>query len=41
MKGGAHVLMSDGSVHFLSENMDHSTYALLTRIHDGVPTGEW
>jgi prepilin-type N-terminal cleavage/methylation domain-containing protein/prepilin-type processing-associated H-X9-DG protein len=34
--GGAHFLMCDGSVQFLSENMDHSTYALLTRMASGV-----
>jgi prepilin-type processing-associated H-X9-DG protein len=31
-EGGAHFLMCDGSVQFLNENMDHSLYALLTRI---------
>mgnify|MGYP003638713758 CR=1 FL=1 len=40
-EGGCHVLMGDGAVRFLSENMDHSQYALLTRIHDGQPTGEY
>lgn len=40
-EGGCHVLMGDGAVRFLSENMDHSQYALLTRIHDGQPIGEF
>ncbi|WP_298863830.1 DUF1559 domain-containing protein [uncultured Gimesia sp.] len=39
--GGCHVLMGDGAVRFLSENMDHSQYALLTRIHDGQTVGEF
>jgi prepilin-type processing-associated H-X9-DG protein len=37
--GGAHFLFGDGSVHFLSENMSHNVYALLTRIADGQPAG--
>lgn len=37
--GGAHVLMADGTTHFLSESMDHSVYALLTRISDAEPAG--
>ncbi len=40
-EGGCHVLLGDGAVRFLSENMDHSLYALLTRIHDGQVTGEF
>ena len=39
-EGGCHVLMGDGAVRFLSENMDNTQYALLTRIHDGQPTGD-
>ncbi len=39
-EGGAHFLFGDGSVKFLSENMDQSTYALLTRLADGVPLGD-
>lgn len=35
--GGAHVLFGDGSTKFLSDTMDHSLYALLTRISDGQP----
>ncbi|MCA9007232.1 MAG: DUF1559 domain-containing protein, partial [Planctomycetaceae bacterium] len=40
-EGGCHVLMGDGAVRFLSENMDNTQYALLTRIHDGQPIGEY
>ncbi len=40
-EGGIHVLMGDGAVRFLSENMDNTQYALLTRIHDGEPIGEF
>ncbi|MCH9653479.1 MAG: DUF1559 domain-containing protein [Planctomycetes bacterium] len=40
-EGGIHVLMGDGAVRFLSENMDNTQYALLTRIHDGQPIGEF
>jgi prepilin-type processing-associated H-X9-DG protein len=39
--GGAHVLMADGTTHFLSESMDHSVYALLTRISDSEPVGDF
>lgn len=35
--GGAHFVMADGSVKFLSEAMDHSVYAVLTRLDSGVP----
>ncbi|WP_166828145.1 DUF1559 domain-containing protein [Thalassoroseus pseudoceratinae] len=38
--GGAQYLFGDGSVKFLNENMDQSTYALLTRIHDGQVTDD-
>ncbi|HAH45868.1 DUF1559 domain-containing protein [Gimesia sp.] len=40
-EGGIHVLMGDGSVRFLTENMDKNTYALLTRINDGQVLGEY
>ncbi|WP_339730825.1 DUF1559 domain-containing protein [uncultured Gimesia sp.] len=40
-EGGIHTLMGDGSVRFLSENMDKNTYALLTRINDGEVLGEY
>ena len=39
--GGAQFLLGDGSVQFLSDSMDHSTYALMTRIHDGEVLGEY
>jgi len=39
--GGAHFLLGDGSARFISENVDHSTYALLTRAHDGEVIGEY
>lgn len=37
--GGAHFLMGDGSVHFISENIDLSTYQTLGVIADGLPVG--
>ncbi|QDU00113.1 DUF1559 domain-containing protein [Gimesia aquarii] len=40
-EGGIHVLLGDGSVRFLSENMDKNTYALLTRINDSQVLGEY
>jgi len=40
-EGGIHVLMGDGAVRFLSENMDKDTYALLTRISDSQVLGEF
>lgn len=39
--GGAHFLFADGSVRFLSQNMDKNTYALLTRINSGLPKGNF
>lgn len=35
--GGAHYAFGDGSVSFLAEEMDHSTYAILTRLASGEP----
>lgn len=35
--GGAHFLMADGAVRFISENIDKNTYALLTRMNSGQP----
>jgi len=39
--GGAHALMADGKVAFLNESMDHSAYAILTRINSGEPTPDF
>ena len=39
--GGAHFTLGDGSVRFLSENMDIRTYRLLGPISDGVALGDF
>lgn len=39
--GGAQVVFGDGSVHFLSENIENTTYSNLHDISDGQPLGEW
>jgi prepilin-type processing-associated H-X9-DG protein len=39
--GGCHFLMCDGSIHFLSENIDYSTYQMLGDRSDGNPIGEY
>jgi prepilin-type N-terminal cleavage/methylation domain-containing protein len=39
--GGAHALMGDGKVQFLNESMDHSVYAILTRLNSGEPTPDF
>jgi len=39
--GGAHVLLGDGATRFLNESMDPSLYALLTRIADSEPVGDF
>ena len=39
--GGAHFLLCDGSVHFLSENIDMVTYQALGERRDGRPIGEF
>jgi len=39
--GGIHVLMGDGTVRFLSENIDTGTRTALSRIADGVSVGEF
>jgi prepilin-type N-terminal cleavage/methylation domain-containing protein len=39
--GGAHALMGDGKVQFLNESMDHSVYAILTRINSQQPTPDF
>lgn len=37
--GGCHVLFGDGSVRFLSENMNQATYQTLANRGDGLPVG--
>jgi len=37
--GGAHFLLGDGSVHFLSQNMDLTTFRQLGIRNDGMPVG--
>ncbi|WP_437190938.1 DUF1559 domain-containing protein [Planctomicrobium sp. SH527] len=39
--GGAHGCMADGSVRFLSENMDYNTFMALCARNDGVVIGEF
>ncbi len=39
--GGVQVLMGDGSVHFISENVDMRTWQNLGHIQDGNPVGEY
>ncbi|MDB4731550.1 DUF1559 domain-containing protein [bacterium] len=39
--GGAQVLMADGSIHFLSENIDFGTLKLLCAKRDRQTVGEW
>jgi prepilin-type processing-associated H-X9-DG protein len=39
--GGAHFLMADGAVRFISQNIDKNTYALLTRMNSGQPKGDF
>ncbi len=39
--GGAHFLMGDGAVRFLSENIDLTTYGNLAAINDGRSIGEF
>tara|TARA_R110002095_G_scaffold200403_1_gene180623 strand:+ start:1727 stop:2761 length:1035 start_codon:yes stop_codon:yes gene_type:complete len=40
-EGGIHVLLTDGSVHFISENIDFTTYTQLCVRDDGNPIGEF
>jgi hypothetical protein len=39
--GGAHFLLGDGTVRFISENIDYPTFVWLNRIKDGTPVGEF
>ena len=40
-EGGAHFLMADGHVVFISENIDYSLYQMLGDRADGNPVGEY
>ncbi|MCA9088716.1 MAG: DUF1559 domain-containing protein [Planctomycetaceae bacterium] len=40
-EGGIHVLMGDGAVRFMSENIDRTLSEKTTFIQDGTPLGEW
>jgi len=40
-EGGAQFMLVDGSVHFISENIDYETYCNLGDRRDGVPIGEF
>ena len=39
--GGVTILLGDGSVHFLSENIDSQTWCDMNSIRDGNPLGQW
>jgi prepilin-type N-terminal cleavage/methylation domain-containing protein/prepilin-type processing-associated H-X9-DG protein len=39
--GGAHICLADGSVRFVSENIDQTTWLNLLAIADGNVLGEW
>ena len=39
--GGCHFLMGDGTVRFISNNVNLLTYQYLSRINDGNPTGDF
>ena len=39
--GGAHFLLGDGSVRFISENLDYRTYQKLGTRNDGLVVGEF
>lgn len=40
-EGGAQFVMADGSVHFISENIDYMTYQRLGSRRDGAPVGDF
>jgi hypothetical protein len=40
-ESGAQFLMGDGTVRFISENIDYKTYCLLAFIHDQQVIGEF
>jgi hypothetical protein len=40
-EGGAHFLIGDGAVRFISENIDYETYQRLGDRRDGYPVGEF
>jgi type II secretory pathway pseudopilin PulG len=39
--GGCHIVLGDGSVRFVSENVDTATILRLHRMRDGQPTGQF
>jgi prepilin-type N-terminal cleavage/methylation domain-containing protein len=39
--GGAHIVLGDGSVRFISENIDFQTACRLATCQDGVPVGDF
>ncbi|MCA9130872.1 MAG: DUF1559 domain-containing protein [Planctomycetales bacterium] len=39
--GGITTVFGDGSVHFISENLDSETWCNLNSIRDGQPLGQW
>jgi len=39
--GGAQFLLADGTVRFISENIDYKTFCVLNYIHDGETIGEF
>jgi prepilin-type N-terminal cleavage/methylation domain-containing protein len=40
-EGGLHFILADGSVHFMSENIDYNTFRNLGQISDGSVVGEF
>lgn len=41
IRGAFHVLMADGAVRFISENIDTTTRTYLAKISDGNPVGDF